>query len=59
MAETSSSAQSGGPNAPAEPDAPAAGRAMTIPTRRLVRWAAVTAILILAVLACWQDPVYA
>ncbi|MCW6010540.1 hypothetical protein K1W54_39225 [Micromonospora sp. CPCC 205371] len=27
--------------------------------RRLIRWAAVGGALILAVLACWQDPVYA
>jgi ferric-dicitrate binding protein FerR (iron transport regulator) len=27
--------------------------------RRLIRWAAIGGALILAVLACWQDPVYA
>ncbi|MEH1125821.1 hypothetical protein [Micromonospora sp. CPCC 206061] len=27
--------------------------------RRIIRWAAIGGALILAVLACWQDPVYA
>jgi hypothetical protein len=27
--------------------------------RRLVRWVSVLAVGILAVLACWQDPLYA
>jgi hypothetical protein len=30
-----------------------------MPTRRLIRWAAIVAAVILAVLACWQDPLYA
>jgi hypothetical protein len=28
-------------------------------SRRLIRWAAVIVGIILAVLACWQDPLYA
>jgi hypothetical protein len=30
-----------------------------VPTRRLIRWAAILTAVILAVLACWQDPLYA
>ncbi|GAA4685927.1 hypothetical protein [Phytohabitans rumicis] len=34
-------------------------RTRSIPRRRLIRWAAIIAGVILAVLACWQDPLYA
>jgi hypothetical protein len=31
---------------------------MTIPIRRLVWWLAVITAFVVAILACWQDPVY-
>jgi hypothetical protein len=42
-------------NRPDEPERrePSRGR------RRLIRWVAIIAGVILAVLACWQDPLYA
>ncbi|MFC0528456.1 hypothetical protein [Phytohabitans kaempferiae] len=39
-----------------EPDTEMEERAHS---RRLIRWGAVTVGIILAVLACWQDPLYA
>lgn len=47
------------PNAPEatpdEPERPKSSRGR----RRLIRWVAIIAGVILAVLACWQDPLYA
>jgi len=39
---------------PDEPDEPQRRR-----SRRLIRWVAIVVGIILAVLACWQDPLYA
>jgi hypothetical protein len=52
---TTTAAPAGPESAPPEPE----GRKPPRGRRRLIRWVAIIAGVILAVLACWQDPLYA
>jgi hypothetical protein len=52
-------AAASGPESPPETDPEPDERRRTSSRRRLIRWVAVVVGIILAVLACWQDPLYA